>query len=109
MPRIGSRRLSKPRLARARKTRAAIVRGHGDEGPTAASAARAVSASVRLARPFRPQPAPIFQPLADLALEAAIARPVELFPRHAIWKIVLTRERLFCLVVVVVAGAVTQV
>ena len=48
------------------------------------------------------------QPLAQLALEAAVARLVERRARHAVREIVRGRERVFLVMVVGVAGAVAE-
>src|SRR5260370_7759011 len=50
----------------------------------------------------------VFQPLQDLALEAAFDRLVELLARHAVGEIVLSREAVLGIVVVLVTLAVAD-
>src|SRR5262249_17403743 len=64
--------------------------------PAPGSAAAALPAQLR----------PIVQPLADLALEAALGRVVERLAAERVGEIVLARERVGHVVIVVVAGAV---
>ena len=56
--------------------------------------------------PLAPQPRPVVQPLADLALEAAVGRVVEGLPAERLGKVVLAGEGLRLVVVVAVAVAV---
>src|SRR5436190_13531012 len=56
--------------------------------------------------PFAPELLPVFQPLADLALEPAFRRVVELLPAKRFRKVVLARECVGHVVVVLVTLAV---
>ena len=56
--------------------------------------------------PLRPQPRPVFEPLPDLALEAALDRLVERSPAQRVRPVVLAREGVGRVVVVLVVGPV---
>jgi hypothetical protein len=62
---------------------------------------------VSLFTPFPPQPCPIFQALPDLALKATFGWVVELLPAERFRKIILAGKSVWCIVIVVVALAVT--